>query len=250
MSEHAVVRLEPLTGTRAAVVFGGDAPWALYGLDGWDDLSAGKSDDHVLALGHGSIQAMADPLRQATSGTLRVGFDGTAAEVAEANLALWALCAYPLRMTVTDHDGVPRSRRVVVEQGLAPDRHQIDERMTASLVWSAADPRRYGEPVVIPAGANCVNEGTAPVSPVILLSDVSSTVSVTEVETGRILRWQGTVAPGKVLRVDPALGVATVDGAPVMGLRRFEWPIIPPGGSRSYTVTGASLSVECRSAWW
>lgn len=246
--QHLSVSLVSRLDTSRRIDFSDDG-WYLRKLDGWDDLPDRKSVSQSLALSHGSTQ-VDDMRRDAISGSLAARFRGSAEAVAAANIRLLALCSEPLKMWVTDHDGIARCRDVQVESIAVPDRHFPDTMVSASITWTAADPRRYSPMVPVTRG-RVHNHGTAPTSPVLVVTGpVGSGVTVTEVETGRATRWAGSLQAGQELRLDPASGFATVDGKVVMGLRRAEWPLIPPGEARSYQATAGKLTVEHRSGWW
>ena len=233
------------------IATGKGAGWYLLrgGLDGWDDLAELKGSSESWALEHGDAEILS-LLRQGTSGTLRLRFRGLRAEVAAANARVNGLFARPLLMAVQDHDGVLRSRRVRIHATQAIDRHGPDHILTVSAVWHAADPRRYGVAVDKLAGAAVTNHGTAPTSPVLRIKGPFAATTITEQETGRVVRWQGSVSSTETLILDPALGVGTINGEPRMGLRQFEWPLIPAGEARTYTASAGVLTIEHRSAWW
>lgn len=245
------VILSSVVDASQRIVFGarGDG-WYVQSLDGWDELAGRKGRPQSFALRHGGAVVGQD-LRESLSGTLRVRFRGTAAQVAAANADILGLAAGRLRLSVTDHDDVTRERDVVVEEVQVANRHFPDSIVTASIVWMAPDPRRYEPARGISAGQVAHNAGTAPTSPVFLVSGpVASGVTITESLTGSQVRFVGAVPAGSELRLDPALGMASLGGRPVMGLRQMQWPLIPPGESRVYTASAGALTVEHRSAWW
>lgn len=249
MSGHMTATLTPVDAGSPGLDLHTPTGFYVTDLRGWDDLAPARFEGGPFSLAHGSSSGLPG-LRDSISGTLGIEFEGSPATVAEKNAELLALCAQPLLLTVTDHDGVARSRRIVVEQVRVSDRHDPDELLTASITWTAVDPRRYSAMVPVTSG-KAHNHGTAPTSPVLVVTGpVSSGVTVTEVETGRATRWVGSLQAGQDLRLDPASGFATVDGKVVMGLRRAEWPLIPPGEARSYQATAGKLTVEHRSGWW
>lgn len=218
-------------------------------LRGWDDLAPLRDKPEEFALTHGGASGWRN-LRGSITGTLGIEFEGTPATVAEKNARLLALCAEPLTLTVIDHDGITRCRDIVAEQVKVENRHDPDEVLSASITWTAADPRRYSPMVPITTG-KAHNHGTAPTSPVLVVAGpVKGGTEIVEVETGHLVRWAGDLSAGQQLRIDPGSGYATIDGAVAMGLRRAEWPIIPPGQSRTYRATAGRLTVEHRSGWW
>ena len=227
----------------------GDGGWYVRMIEGWDDLPDRKGSPQPLALTHGS-SSLDSTRRASASGSLVVRFRGSAEAVAEENAKLLALCAEPLQLWITDHDGMARGRDVMVESVPVRNRHLPDTMVTATITWTAADPRRYSPMTPITNG-KAHNHGTAPTSPVLVITGpVRGEVEVTELETGRGIRWVGNLTAGEQLRIDPATGYATVDGSVVMGLRRADWPEIPPGEARTYHASSGRLTVEHRSGWW
>lgn len=246
--EHFSVSLVSRIDASRRIDFG-DGGWYVRMIEGWDDLPDRKGAQQSLALMHGSTP-LDNTRRASASGSLVVRFRGSAEAVAEENAKLLALCAEPLQLWVTDHDGMARGRDVMVESIPVRNRHLPDTMVTATITWTAADPRRYSPMVPITNG-RAHNHGTAPTSPVLVVAGpVKGGTEIVEVETGRLVRWAGDLPAGRQLRIDPGSGYATVDGAVVMGLRRAEWPEIPPGESRTYRATAGKLTVEHRSGWW
>lgn len=249
MNDHMTATLTPTGQARHGVDIHTDTDFYVTDLRGWDDLAPMRHSAGDYALAHGAPPGQR-MLRRTITGTLGVEYAGQPAAVAEKNAELLALCAGPLTLTITDHDGVTRCRDIVVEQVKVENRHDPDEVLSASITWTAADPRRYSPMTPITSG-KAHNHGTAPTSPVLVVTGpVKGEVEIVEVETGRGIRWAGDLFAGQKLRIDPATGYATIDGSVVMGLRRADWPEIPPGEARTYRASAGKLTVEHRSGWW
>lgn len=224
--------------------------WYLQAIEGWDELARHKAGIDQLALDHGAAMPE-ELLRTSASGVLRVRYRSDEGDVAVQNARLVGLCAKHLELSVQDHDAITRTRRIVIEEVQVSNRHFPDGILTASIIWSAPDPRRYGPSEKVAAGATVTNIGTAPTSPVMTVTGpATSPVTITENQTGRVMRWAGSLGTGSVLTLDARRGVAMVDGRVTMGLRQMAWPVVPPGESRSYRVSSGTLGVEHRSAWW
>ena len=172
----------------------GDGGWYVRMTEGWDDLPDRKGSPQPLALTHGS-SSLDNTRRASASGSLVVRFRGSAEAVAEENAKLLALCAEPLQLWVTDHDGVARGRDVVVESISVRNRHLPDTMVTASITWTAADPRRYERVKQLTADKPMTNTGTAPTSPLLRVEGpAKAPVTVTERPTGRVVSWAGSVS--------------------------------------------------------
>lgn len=105
-----------------------------------------------------------------------------------------------------------------------------------------------------------VNPGTAPTDPVFRVQGPpdftpAGNFMITEVETGRVLQWNGTIGHGQELVLDSRTGsvLLEVTGDRIGGLVRDQWPEIPGSTTRTYqfeAVGGLTLSVEAYPAWW
>lgn len=226
--------------------------WGLLEFEGWDDLPGLRGSSAPRPLGDGNY-TRTQTYREGLSGTLVMVYESTASDVARQAKIARGILAGPVEITVTDHDGEATSRRVDIAKMTVQERHTPDERLKVALVWDAADPVAYGPAVPRLTGETVRNLGTMPVSPVITITGpVAAGVVITEVETGRVMRWAGTLRTGQVLRLDRAQVVAMVDGAPSLQLRRTDWPLVPPGEQRTYLVSpsvGARMTIFERSGW-
>lgn len=105
------------------------------------------------------------------------------------------------------------------------------------------------------------NPGTAPTEPVFRVSGppgfitTAGNFKITEVETERVLEWEGTILTGQELVLDSRAGTVVLgtNGDRRGSLTRAEWPEIPGKSSRTYlfeALGGLTLAVEAHPAWW
>lgn len=79
--------------------------------------------------------------------------------------------------------------------------------------------------------------------------------TVTEVETGRVISWEGTILTGQELVLDGRMGTVVLEGTGNRsgGLTRAEWPEVPGRQTRTYQFEAdgdLTLTVEAAPAWW
>lgn len=163
----------------------------------------------------------------------------------------------------------PTSRVVQVVDFDAPFRYGF-EWFPFDLSFVATDPRRYeattvvgpaplpssGTGLVWPLGSSSpyfdwgtvgtlgqvtfTNTGITETFPKIEVGGAGSFDGgfyVTEIETGRVLRYETATYPGEVVLFDNRTQRATINGADVTGgLSRREWFTVPPGATRRYQI--------------
>lgn len=120
-----------------------------------------------------------------------------------------------------------------------------------------------------PATVVAANGGTAAVGPVFQVVGPLTNLAITEVQTGAQLVWTGALDVGESLFINcddqpltpPGLSVALPGHSVLIGgiaSRRAglavwgQWPILPPGTSRTYLLsssTGSALTAHARPAW-
>lgn len=163
--------------------------------------------------------------------------------------ALAARSSY--RVLVHDHDGT--TERLCHTAGFVPTLvHAPCTRWSATLDCLAADPRRYSAGEWIRGGSEVkvCNIGSAPVSPVVEVTGASGVATVTEVETGRVVQITRALTSAQRATLDRTVGLLQVNGTPMLGLGRAQWPEVPAGGSRTYRTSRGTISVLQRSGWW
>lgn len=104
------------------------------------------------------------------------------------------------------------------------------------------------------------NSGKAPADPVLRVQGPpgyadGGDFKVTEVETGRVMQWRGTILTGQELVLDSRYGTVLLEGTGDRkgGLIRNQWPEIPGGQTRTYqfeTDSDLTLILEAAPAWW
>lgn len=187
-------------------------------------------------------------------------------------------------VSVTDDEGTT-SRDVSVRRFVpAPD---PGARVCEfSMLMVALDPLRYGPAAAVstglPTGGSGIvypitypisygvagnpgrvtvsNAGTAPAYSVLeITGGMSGGFELTEVTTGRVIRFERPVPAGSTVYLNPRTGRASIDGqSDVSGyLTRKEWWSVPAGGSRTVqfnslgVVTGTpTLTARTAPAYW
>lgn len=105
------------------------------------------------------------------------------------------------------------------------------------------------------------NPGTADISPFFRVDGGFTEITVLEVETGRRLRWRGTILAGNWLELDAAMGTVRENGTSdrSTGLVLAEWPNVPRKQSRTYLIEAPGVTpdsetfrmfVTAAPAWW
>ena len=228
--------------------------WQLLALDGWYDLAASKTEltEHPTDTG-----AMVIETEARASMSFRLGLAYTAARHRELDAlralekirALAARGSY--RVLVHDHDMT--TERLSHTASLRVDSiHEPCTEWSATLDCLAADPRRYSAGEWIRGGSEVkvYNIGSAPVSPVVEVTGASGVATVTEVETGRVVQITRALTSAQRATLDRTVGLLQVNGTPMLGLGRAQWPEVPAGGSRTYRTSRGTISVLQRSGWW
>lgn len=104
------------------------------------------------------------------------------------------------------------------------------------------------------------NPGTAPADVLFRVAGPpdyadAGNFAITEVETGRVVQWAGTLLTGQELVLTGRTGTVMLNGTGNRrgGLVRAEWPEIPGGQTRTYLFEADGellLTVEAAPAWW
>lgn len=199
------------------------------------------------------------------------GMSSAEAKAARRRLVAMFNDGLPVKMTVTDEDGVATSRTVWLTDIDAPFVHDFSY-FHFDIELNAPDPRRYGGSTSstdgMPTGGSGLfwDLGTAPsglyfdwgtpgVAGQVAYTNTgqsstfprleiggSGTIGngfrVTEVETGRELTYVQTVEFGQVVVLDSRTQRATLGGGDVTGLLSSrKWFEIPRGATRRYQIT-------------
>jgi hypothetical protein len=256
------------------------------GLDGWYDLPDAKNDKNERPQAHGSCRR-GEIFRESKVISIS-GFvtssDQRQAFARRQQLIGMAAAADELTMRVTD-DFSSTWRTVVVENVDVPDRS--GKVFKYAIDVSAADPRRYDDPVPgletgLPVAAGGMTWPTVwPVSwgavgslgrvsmtnigyvdsvPVFEISGgLPNGFGLAEVGTDNEIRFEGAVPLGSTLYINPRTGRASLDGqADRSGqVTRSDWWSVKPGATSSvqFTTLGAVLgtpllTVRFASANW
>lgn len=100
------------------------------------------------------------------------------------------------------------------------------------------------------------NEGLAEIFPTYEVDGWAPDFTITEVETGRRLRYVGVVPEGQALTLDASTGAVLLEGEDRGGnLRIAEWGAIPPRSSRTYLFESpsgldAKLTMKAVPGWY
>ena len=218
----------------------------------WYGLSGSKAQLAELPAGTGAVLAVSDA-RMSMSFRLGIAYAGPSElDAMRALEKLRTLAARPtFRVLVHDHDLT--SERECYALGVTPTLlHDPCTEWAVNVECAAADPRRYSAGEWIRGGSEVkvYNIGSAPVSPVVEVTGASGVATVTEVETGRGVQITRALTSAQRATLDRTVGLLQVDGTPMMGLGRAQWPEVPAGGSRTYRTSRGTISVLQRSGWW
>lgn len=202
------------------------------------------------------------------------GASATAALLARRRLSAFFMDGMPVTIRVTDELGVQTRAAQLVDFD-APFRYGFDH-FKLDMVFIAPDPRRYGPaltvgPVALPSASSGLtypityprsygsagssgqvsftNTGLGTTYPRILVGGAGAFVTgfvVTEIETGRELRYLRDTTFGEIVELDSRTQRATLNGGDVTGaLASRQWFSVPAGTLRRYqinalgSVTGA-----------
>lgn len=108
------------------------------------------------------------------------------------------------------------------------------------------------------------NHGTADTRPVVIFTagqDLPSGFSVVEINEDdpnnhvyRRISWNSPLNANDQITLDFNIGMALLNGAPAPGLWNTDWPLVPAGKTRIYTINtfdGIGLmEVRSKDAWW
>jgi hypothetical protein len=104
------------------------------------------------------------------------------------------------------------------------------------------------------------NTGTADVAPFFRVDGWFDNFTITEIETGRRLKYQGEVLLTNWLELDAAFGTVDENGTTDRseGLTIAEWPSIPGKSTRTYLIEAVGvdeslffqMSMTAAPAWW
>lgn len=101
------------------------------------------------------------------------------------------------------------------------------------------------------------NDGTAPAWPRFeVRGPALDGFTITNVETGNRIVFNGSIPVGSTLTIESAVGTAFLDGADRSGRVQIrEWTSVPPGGSYTFqfsapTFSAASLVAAIRPTYW
>lgn len=268
----------------------GSTKWVLD-IPGWIKGAPVERDKQGKVGRHGTfgVRGWKDERLVTVSGYYEAPDRGTAARFTDEINAVMADGTEGL-LTVDDVDLGKRWANVYL---LEPDVIWHGGRgVTFHLDMVAPDPRKFGDLVTLgPVGAlaggdglvwdlftgvnpgildfgaagdsgtlTFVNTGTAPTEPVFRIQGPpdytpAGDFTITEVETERVLQWQGVIGTGQELVLDSRSGTVMLEGTGDRrgGLVRDQWPEVEGSSSRTYqfeAVGGLTLTVEAHPAWW
>lgn len=290
----ALIRLVPIElrdDPSAGITFAGSAGQStrfyFRNLVDWRAVGDSKTEIIQRPQAHGSFRSGKDfrPSLVISFEGFYSGTDRLDALAASDMLAGLANAPSSFWLTVTDEDG-EFSREVSLRR-IDPGDIRGQRVFTFTVYTEAFDPLRYGAestvstglpvlgggltwpitwPLMWAAGGSdgritLANPGTADAAPVLSVSGgLDGGFSLTEVGTGREVRFERLIPDGSVVVMDTRTGRAYIDapGNDVTGfLTRSDWPTVPAGGSTvlQFNALGGSSGVptltgRTRPAYW
>lgn len=110
-----------------------------------------------------------------------------------------------------------------------------------------------------PGTVTFTNEGTADVPPFFRVDGWFPEFTITEIETGRRLKYVGEIQVANWLELDSSTGTVSENGqADRPGLVIAEWPVIPGRSTRTYLIEAPGvedsvtfqMTMTAAPAWW
>lgn len=155
----------------------------------------------------------------------------------------------------TDGPSWSAGEKLQLDAAMVGSGTQYADGDTADWGWSGT---RGNSPSVSKEYLRVDNPGTADTEPTITITGggMPDGFSLIEVETSRLLQFSKEIPDGATTVIDAARRKILVNGSPVWGLLKHQWPTVPAGTTRRYqlTVPGVrtdrTMTVTFSPAWW